>query len=397
MTPAARVQAAIDLLDAVIVAARDDGAAADGIAQAFFKTRRYMGSGDRRAVRALAYRAIRRFGARPASGRAAMLGLAREDAELAALFDGSGYGPAAIAPDEPVAGGGALPGWIAPHLPDLLGADERAALLDRAPLDLRFDPRKTDAASIRAIWPDAAFHPDLPGAARLPAGTDVQASAPWREGAIEVQDWGSQAIVAACGPLGDGLAIDLCAGAGGKALALAAQHPAARIVASDISRARLQAMAPRQARAGAGNITPVLLDPGREAAALSAYRGQADLVLVDAPCSGTGTWRRNPETRWRLDPARLARLVDSQARLIDLAKTLVRRGGALVYAVCSLLVDEGPSQAARLYAGGGWPIDLSGIVMGRPIAFSDLNPAGFVLTPAFDATDGFFLTRARAA
>ncbi|MCG6121069.1 MAG: RsmB/NOP family class I SAM-dependent RNA methyltransferase, partial [Blastomonas sp.] len=122
MTPSARVQAAIDLVDAILNAARGQGASADTLARNFFRDRRYMGSGDRRAVRELAYRAVRRFGEIPDNGRAAMAALAREDAELAALFDGSGYGPAALSDDEPVASGGVIPGWIEARLPKLFDA-----------------------------------------------------------------------------------------------------------------------------------------------------------------------------------------------------------------------------------------------------------------------------------
>lgn len=410
MRPAARVQAAIDLLDEVIAAARDGGPAADAIAAAYFRSRRYIGSGDRRAVRDLAYRAIRRFGDIPESGRAAMIGLAREDDALAALFDGSGYGPAPIAPEEPAASGGTIPAWLAPRLYSLVDDAEREALLDRAELDLRFRPERIDRAALTSEWPEIAFSDALPHAARLPHGTAIEKSEAWRSGAIEVQDWGSQAIVAAC--VGDDmpdapLVVDLCAGAGGKALALAAAlGDDAQIIASDISRARLNALTPRRERAGAVGITPLLLDPRREMEALEPYRGRADLVLVDAPCSGTGTWRRNPETRWRLTPDRLERLLSEQARLIDIAATLVRPGGTLVYAVCSLLKDEGQGQIERnLCALEGWHISPINMPFGRSLSSSDVSsqpdraagPVGLLLTPQHDGTDGFFFARAHKA
>ncbi len=405
MTPAARVQAAIDLVDAILDAARGQGASADTLARNFFRERRYMGSGDRRAVRDLAWRAVRRFGELPQNGRAALAGLAREDAALAELFDGSPYGPARLKDDEPVAAGGVIPAWIEALLPPLFDDAEKAALLERAPLDLRYDPSRTDRDALRAVWPEIAFSDALPRAARLPGNTPVEASAPWQAGAIDVQDWGSQAIVQAC--LGDeapGLVIDLCAGAGGKTLALSAFLPEARIIASDTSRDRLQAMEPRRKRAGPDRIEPLLLDPRREWEKLGRFEGQADLVLVDAPCSGSGTWRRNPETRWRLTPDRLARVVAEQARLIEIAQRLVRPGGTLVYAVCSLLPDEGPRQAARgLCDDPGWTIVNPDMQIGRLIGAdarlcdaSDAAPAvGRLLTPHHDGTDGFFFTRAR--
>lgn len=405
MTPAARVQAAIDLVDAILDAARGQGASADTLARNFFRERRYMGSGDRRAVRDLAWRAVRRFGELPQNGRAALAGLAREDAALAELFDGSTYGPARLKDDEPVAAGGVIPAWIEALLRPLFDDAEKAALLERAPLDLRYDPSRTDRDALRAVWPEIAFSDALPRAARLPGNTPVEASAPWQAGAIDVQDWGSQAIVQAC--LGDeapGLVIDLCAGAGGKTLALSAFLPEARIIASDTSRDRLQAMEPRRKRAGPDRIEPLLLDPRREWEKLGRFEGQADLVLVDAPCSGSGTWRRNPETRWRLTPDRLARVVAEQARLIEIAQRLVRPGGTLVYAVCSLLPDEGPRQVARgLCDDPGWTIVNPDMQIGRLIGAdarlcdaSDAAPAvGRLLTPHHDSTDGFFFTRAR--
>lgn len=400
MTPSARVQAAIELLDAIIAAARDNGPPADALASAYFRERRYIGSKDRRAVRDLAYRAIRRFGDRPEGGRAAMLGLAAEDSGLEELFDGSQYGPAAIGGDEQAAGGGMVPRWLDPQLPGWLGEAERAALLDRAPLDIRFDPARTDRAVLSAAFPEIQFAEHLPHAARLPLGTPVEAHPLYRDGAIEVQDWGSQTICAAC-PVDDAsLVVDLCAGAGGKTLALAARmRGRGRIIACDTSRARLAALEPRRARAGFDNIETRLLDPNREAGALADLAGQADLVLVDAPCSGTGTWRRNPETRWRLTPARLDRLIAEQARILDFAAPLVRPGGSLVYAVCSLLPAEGIAQFVRFLSDHS---DMHMVprnpVMGRLITAqglaaadspSDDRPAATVLTPCHDGTDGF--------
>lgn len=404
MTPSARVQAAIDLLDAILNAARGQGAPADILARNFFRERRYMGSGDRRAVRDLAYRAVRRFGELPDTGRAAMVALAREDAELAALFDGSSYGPAALSAEEPAATGGIIPSWIDARLPPVIDADERLALLDRAALDIRFHPGRTDRGVLRDTWPDVEFSDAMPLAARLPNGTQIESHPLWLDGAIDVQDWGSQAIVAACAGVPAGLVIDLCAGAGGKTLALSAMLPDARIVAADISRDRLAAMEPRRRRAGRDRIEPLLLDPRREWEKLERFEGQADIVLVDAPCSGSGTWRRNPETRWRLTPQRLDRLVDEQARLLDIAKRLVKPGGLLVYAVCSLLPEEGPQQVANALCGqNGWRISLNDMNIGRQIGVDggdasanagSFQPVGMLVTPHHDGTDGFFFTRA---
>ena len=390
MTPAARLQAAIELLDRIVAAARDQGAAADTILARGFAERRYAGSNDRRAIRALVYDAIRMLGERPASGRAAMLALAQARPELAALFDGSPYGPAPIEPDEPVAEPGRMPAWLAERFElSGLGQDEQAALLERAPLDIRVNRLKADPALVAAEIPGAEPLPHLPDGLRLPADTPVEQLPAFREGRIEVQDAGSQWVTRAAGAERGQHVIDLCAGGGGKTLALAAamaNHGS--ILACDIDRARLSRLAPRAGRAGVTIAETRLLDPGREAQQLADQSARADVVLVDAPCSGTGTWRRNPEARWRLTPDRLARLVATQAGLLDLAAGLVRPGGALVYVVCSLLDAEGAGQAqAFLDRHPGWTAEPLVLGRGRP------RGSGVRLTPLADSTDGFFVAK----
>src|SRR3569833_1026629 len=234
MTPSARPQAAIELLDAIVAAARDSGAAADTLIARYFSTRRYAGSKDRRAVRELVYEAIRHAGARPDSGRAAMLALAATNAD----------------------------------------------------------------------------------------------------------------------------------------------------------RARLPRLAPRAERAGVSIVETRRLDPGHEALALADWAGSADVVLIDAPCSGTGTWRRNPAARWRLSPARLDKLVLTQRQLLGIGAKLVKPGGALVFIVCSLLDEEGAGQVAAFLASHlDWSADTLALPAGRP------HGPGMRLTPAHDATDGFFVAR----
>ncbi len=394
MTPAARVQAAIDLLDEIIIAARDNGASADIIASDYFKSRRYIGSKDRRAVRERAYQAIRRFGNVPANGRSAMLGLAKDDGELTALFDGSNYGPAKIGAGEAAPASPAIPAWIAERFYPLIDKHEYPALLGRAELDIRYNPERVTAEMIVAEWPAAQFSDTLPNAARLPAGTQVQQHPLWHSGALEIQDWGSQAIVFICQPDEAGFAIDLCAGAGGKTLGLASQmHKDSRIIASDTNRNRLSKLEPRKRRAGHENIETLLLDPNKEWDALVDYKNQTDLVLVDAPCSGTGTWRRNPETRWRLTRKRLNAVMTEQERLLDLAAKLVRPGGTLVYAVCSLIEAEGVGQIDRFLSDhSAFTILPFEMTMGRPV-MSRQKRAGILLTPFHDGTDGFFMTR----
>ena len=388
MTPAARVQAAIELLDQVIDAAKGGGAAADVLISRYFATRRYAGSKDRRAVRELVYRAIRRAGEQPESGRAALLGLAQDDAELRELFDGSRHGPAPLGEDEAAAEDGMAPAWLLARFDPLVGASEQAALLDRAPLDLRVNSLKGTREAALAAFPEARPTPHSPLGLRLPEGSRVEESGAWRDGLVEVQDEGSQLLSLACRAASGMTVLDLCAGAGGKTLALAAEMAnEGRLIAADTDRGRLSKLPQRLARAGVTIAEPLLLDPGREAAALADVA--ADLVLVDAPCSGSGTWRRNPETRWRLTPDRLARVVALQARLLDLAAERVKPGGHLVYAVCSLLGEEGRGQAEALTARSSLVPDDAAIPAGRAAG------SGTLLTPGHDGTDGFFVARWR--
>lgn len=383
MTPAARIQAAIDLLDAIIAAARDGGPAADTLIARYFKERRYAGSKDRRAVRDHVYAAIRRSGDRPDNGRAAMVGLTQERPELAALFDGSAHGPAPLANDEASSPAAAIPGWIAPLLADLVEVD---ALLGRAPVDLRVNRLKALPEEIAPDFPEARPIAGLLDALRLPEGAPVEQRETWAKGLVEVQDAGSQHIVAACGARPGMTVVDLCAGAGGKTLALAAAMGGqGRLIAADTIRSRLQRLTPRAERAGATFIEALLLDEGREAERLAPLAGQANIVLVDAPCSGTGTWRRNPEARWRLTPQRLDRLVATQARILDFAAPLLAPGGLLVYATCALTDREGRDQVAEFLARhDGWRS------VALPCSAGRAHGGGRLLTPAHDATDGFF-------
>ena len=391
MKPAARLQSAIELLDAIIIAARDNGPSADQLAKRFFAERRYAGSKDRRAVRDLAWRAIRRFGERPDHARAAFVAMADNDADVAMLFDGSDYGPAAIAPAEPRATGGFLPRWILPHFSDLVDEMERRALLDRAPLDLRVNALKTSREAVAAEMAEAQILLQSPYALRLPTGQAVDNHPAIFEGRAEIQDLGSQLIVDVCAAKPGMTVLDLCAGAGGKALGLASYMAGkGRLIASDTNRARLDQLRPRANRAGALEIETMLLNPGREREMLADLTGACDIVLVDAPCSGSGTWRRNPETRWRLSSARLEHIIAGQANLLDIGAEMVAPGGHLVYAVCSLLDDEGRGQMAEfLDRHDGWravPIELA---TGR------LHGSGILLTPHHDGTDGFYFAKAQ--
>jgi 16S rRNA (cytosine967-C5)-methyltransferase len=323
----------------------------------------------------------------PLSGRAALLRLAADDAALAALFDGSRHAPAPIVPGEPVAEAGAAPGWLldALHASGLDPA-QIGSLLGRAPLDIRVNALKAARDTLElpvAAEPTVARH-----GLRLPSGTAVESWDAYTSGRIEVQDTGSQLVAEAVAAQPGEAVVDLCAGAGGKTLALAADMAnRGRLIACDADRARLARLDPRAARAGVAIVETRLLDSGREAAALADLAGACDAVLVDAPCSGTGTWRRNPEARWRLTPARLTRLVALQARLLDLAATLVRPGGRLVHVVCSVLDAEGAGQVAAFLARhpGQWQIQPLTLPVGQR------HGSGTRFVPEPDGTDGFFV------
>ncbi|WP_448582889.1 RsmB/NOP family class I SAM-dependent RNA methyltransferase [Thermaurantiacus sp.] len=386
MRPPARLQAAIEVLDGVLAAARDGGAAADSILQAYLRSRRFIGAKDRAAIRDLVWAAIRHSGERPVSGRAALLGYLLASApEALSSFDGSDHAPHPVEEGEPQTPATAAPAWLLPVLEARFGNDlpqALAALSARAPLDIRVN-RLTGMtrAQVAARLPCAAEPVHVAGltladALRLPAGTRLEGHPLRKTGAIEVQDAGSQAVVELAGARPGMAVVDLCAGAGGKSLALAsALGGAGRILATDTDRSRLAALAPRARRAGAlGMIETRLLDPGREATQLADWAGQADVVLIDAPCSGTGTWRRNPELRWRLTPFRLERLWALQARLLRLGAALVRPGGRLIYAVCSVLDSEGPDIIRA------WHRE-TGIAPARTLA----------LSPHIHGCDGFFI------
>jgi 16S rRNA (cytosine967-C5)-methyltransferase len=373
MTPAARVQAATEILDLIIASTRNNGPAADTIIGEWFKTRRFAGSKDRRAVREIVYRVIRHFGDVPASGRAALVALADEDPELATCFDGSGYGPRPIETDEIRAAGPAMPTWLGSLLP----AEEHEALLMRAPLDLRANRLKSTREAMCTHFENSVPIAGLRDGVRIDPPVPIENDPAFRDGLIEVQDAGSQQIVALCDAKPGQTIIDLCAGGGGKTLALAADMAGqGLLVACDTDRTRLARLAPRATRAGAA-IEIRLLDGGHEARMLADLQAKADLVLVDAPCTGSGTLRRNPEARWRITPDRLARVLETQRHVLDLAMPLVAEKGALVYAVCSLITAEGEAQIDGFLARHpNWRVETAR-----------------TFTPLRDTSDGFFVAR----
>ncbi|WP_135467090.1 RsmB/NOP family class I SAM-dependent RNA methyltransferase [Crenalkalicoccus roseus] len=427
MTPAARLAAAIDLLAALEA---DPRRPADAIAHDFFRARRYAGAGDRREVSERAWGVVRqrlrldwwlrRAGARPTPRLlAAAHMLLVERAALPAVggaFSGEGHGAAPLAaaerealralagqpllhPDMPEPVRLNLPGWALPGLTARFGArlaEEAAAMERAAPLDLRVNALKTTreaaAAALAAEGITAEATPLSPWGLRISARRPITGTRAFREGLVEVQDEGSQLVALLADPRPGLRVCDLCAGAGGKTLAMAARMGnRGRIVACDVSAPRLEGAARRLRRAGVDNAERHLLQPGDKWAKRRA--GQFDRVLVDAPCSGSGTWRRNPDARIRTTAEDLRELLTKQREILVMAADLVRPGGLLVYATCSLLPEEDEAQVEGLLAlrPDYAPVPLA--EAWRAAGLSGPPPAEgahLVLSPARHGTDGFF-------
>jgi len=394
MTPAARAQAAIDIIAALDTTQQP----VDRYLKDFFRARRYAGSKDRRAIAEMVFDVMRRRsmlahrmgtdGAR-ALVIAALLA-AGDDPD--ALFTG-GYGPAPLSDGEraainatpgpaPAHVVGEYPAWLEASLTRAFGDDltgEMAALQTRAPVDLRVNTLKATRADVlAALKAEGLKATPTPHAAtgiRIPPGEGsamLAKSALFESGAFEFQDEAAQVASLLADAKPGMRVLDLAAGAGGKALAMAAaMNNDGYILAFDDSAKRLAPLATRAARAGATCITCA---PTRGGPLWG--DGKFDLVFLDAPCSGTGTWRRQPELRWRLTPARLAQLVALQDTLLDEAARHTAQGGRLVYATCSLLPDENEDRVAAFLA--------------RNPAFVRAHPVDFRASPAKTGTDGFY-------
>ncbi len=351
MTPGARLAAAIAVLDKV-----QAGQPAEVALTNWGRANRYAGSGDRAAVRDIVFDVLRqklscaaRGGAD--TGRGLVLGWARK-AGQEALFDGQGHAPAPAAADEvgqEPEGNAALdcPDWLEAPLRSGLGADFPAvmgAMQARAPVFLRVNlgrtTREAAAEALAAEGVEAVAHPLAVSALEVRSGARrVQATAAYLTGLVEWQDAASQAVVEML-PLRDGMAVlDLCAGGGGKTLAMAARARL-RLFAHDSDRRRMADLPARAARAG---ITVKIVDQPEKT-------GPYDLILTDVPCSGSGSWRRDPEGKWALTPARLEALLVVQAGIMDRAAAMLGPGGVLGYATCSMIEAENGAQVAALMA-----------------------------------------------
>lgn len=380
MTPAARAAAAIQILDAIL-----QGEPAEAQLTRWARTSRFAGSGDRAAVRDLVYDTLRRRRSRAAlggadSGRGLILGALREaGTDPATIFTGEGHAPAALTPAE-AAGGRApspaeatdLPDWIAQALSADLGPDFPAvaeALRDRAPVWLRANLARATPEAARAALAaegiEAEPDPRCATALHVTAGgRRIQSSAAYRDGLVELQDLSPQIACAALEAGPGTTVLDFCAGGGGKSLALSARG--ARVTAWDAAPARMRDLPARAARAG---VRITVAEPAGPA-------GLFDLVVTDVPCSGSGTWRRTPDAKWRLSPGDLAQLTRTQAEILARAATHVRPGGTLAYMTCSLLARENEEQVARFVA-----------------QHPGFRPQEAVTWTPMAASDGFFLAK----
>lgn len=403
---------AIALLADILDSLARDGAAADTLLARGLAQRRFAGAKDRAAVRALVYDWLRRLEALrwlagpDADARALAIAAAHVDGPSAlALFGAGGHAPPGLSPAEAVPPARTLTGappWVEANVPHWLwtrlagqGVDDLPALMAglnaRAPLDVLVNIGRASRDAVRAALGAGEPTPHSPLGLRLPAGFRIEDTAAFRDGLVEPQDEGSQIASLLVDPRPGETVVDLCAGAGGKALALSTlSGNRARLILSDVDGARLARALPRLARWGATGVETRVLDAGWTG--LADMRGKADAVLVDAPCSGTGTWRRNPEARFRLTPARLDRLVDVQRGLIDRAASLLRPGGRLVYVVCSLLAEEGCGHEAAARAAGLAPASLSGRLPPSLVSCLQQYATHCVqLAPHRTGTDGFTL------
>jgi 16S rRNA (cytosine967-C5)-methyltransferase len=429
VTPGARVAAAIDIL----AEAENGDRPADGIAADYFRHRRYIGAKDRMQVSAHVYAVLRHRAvidwwiARASKGDIApnargrvMAALALVDQwsadDIAASFDGGRFRPMVLSaaeqrlarglagrslrhPEMPRAVACDLPDWLEPHLAGVYGRrleDEMAALNTPASMDLRVNTLKGDRDAARRAL--AAEHiaaeptPWSPLGLRLKHRAPLAGTSAFREGLVEVQDEGSQLAASLAGVRPGMRVVDFCAGAGGKTLALAAQMKnRGKLVACDVSEWRLERAAKRLRRAGVSNVERRVLSGERDLW-VKHHAKSFDLVFVDAPCLGIGSWRRNPDGKWRARPQDLAELVVRQREILASAARLVKPGGRLVYATCSLLVEENEDQAEAFLAAHP-EFALYPAARAWEETIGGRSPAGddyLRLTPARHGTDGFF-------
>lgn len=348
MTPAARYQAAIEILDDILA-----GTPAEKALTGWARRSRFAGSKDRAAVRDHVFDVLRQKQSCAAlggkSGRGLILGLIRaEGGAPDTIFVGGDYGPAPLTEEECLAGDASdvldLPEWIVPHLQAALGeafALTERALRSRAPVMLRVNLAKSTCTdALRALADEGITAQPVEGSETALVVSEgarrIKLGRAYLDGLVELQDGSSQDAVAALAGLTPQRVLDYCAGGGGKSLALAALCDA-RIDAHDANPGRMADLPDRMARAGT--------DLRRLTTEDIATQPPYDLVICDVPCSGSGTWRRTPDMKWRFSPEMLAELLATQDAILDAAAAHVAPGGHLAYMTCSLLCEENEERA----------------------------------------------------
>ena len=432
MTPSGRLSAAIEVFADIEARRRP---AAD-VLKDWGQSHRFAGSSDRAAIAGLAYDALRRKASSSwlmgeTSPRAALIGMLRRERQLdvaaiAALCSGERFAPAPLSEAEstalnadkitnaPAYVQGDYPEWLDTHLARTFGeerAEEGASLASRAPLDLRVNTLKGEREELQPKFSHLHAEPTRwsPTGLRIQLAADAKSPAIYAEplfikGFVEIQDEGSQLAALFAGAKPGEQVIDIAAGAGGKTLALAAaMDNHGQIYATDIDKRQLAPIHERIARAGARNIQ--VRTPRGEADVLADLVGRADLVLIDAPCTGTGTWRRNPDAKWRVRPGALAERQKQQVSLLDRAVPLTKSGGRIVYITCSVLAEENGDQI-RAFTGRHSDFSVEkpaetaqalgerAYLFGRAALISD---EGLLMTPRRTDTDGFFVSVLRRA
>lgn len=387
--------------------------AADRTVSAFFRSHPNLGQRDRAFIAEAVYAALRRkrslaeaAGAESPralilaalvrvlgySGRALDQALNEHDRELVAKLRAAKTErmPAAVQAD--------LPDWLWEKLVASHGEPEATriarSLVESAPLDLRVNlariPREDAHLQLTSAGIEAVETPFSPAGLRVKGKPAINRHALFKDGLVEVQDEGSQLLAYLLAPRRGEMAADFCAGAGGKTLAMAMlMRSSGRLYAMDVSAKRLSALTPRLRRAGISNVHPIVLDNENDERA-KRLSGKLDRVLVDAPCTGFGTLRRNPDLKWRQGPDAVAQLAEKQARILASAARLVKPGGRLVYATCSLLEEENEAIADRFAAehAGFKALDCGELLKEQRIALE--MPQYLRLWPHLHRTDGFF-------
>ena len=379
MRAAAQIQAAIELLEEIEIERHP----ADRMLSAYYRARRYIGSKDKAAISETVYDVLRQKGVlswlanesgmeySPRSW--VLLYLLKNKRDIDDLFLGGEYSPAIMTEGEataivyasrliqenaieksPISARLNLPEWLVPIMQASLGdafESEMRMMQERAELCVRVNTLKSQREDVqRALAQDdvkTSMTDFSPWGLTITQKVSLNNLSSFKSGLFEVQDQGSQLIALTAGVKPGDKVVDFCAGAGGKTLALAAQMKNKGVIHScDVHTKRLDNLTKRKKRAGVHNVQTHVLSSERDKW-VKRQTEKMDVVLIDAPCTGTGTWRRSPDARWNLGPENLASLTKIQANILDSASRMVKPGGRLVYATCSLLREENETQIER--------------------------------------------------